>query len=205
MSTTATFDQAKHVLNLISQQGLDVQQIEMLGSGYISALAQGAKDGTLPDLDAFRKSIGLSPLELRIRLESGMTLDGLKAAGKYDWMNDAITAERFPIDPSLVGEHACKVFEPKRNISSEAAVAMMREENFEPARHEHGLAFGAAFPNEQRKRPIACLGSSARVRGGRRVVCLAGGGAERGLRLGRWGGGWPGGWGFLGVRKVSGA
>jgi hypothetical protein len=52
-------------------------------------------------------------------------------------------------------------------MSSEDAVAAMKKEKFTPGTHVHGLAFGAAFPEEQRKYQIACLGSFARVRGSR--------------------------------------
>jgi hypothetical protein len=60
----------------------------------------------------------------------------------------------------------------------------MTKENFTPAGHVHGLAFGAMFPDEQRKYLIACLGSSAQVVGRRFVVCLCRDDAKRGLGLG---------------------
>jgi hypothetical protein len=77
--------------------------------------------------------------------------------------------------------------------------------NFAPATHVHGLAFGAAFPEQQRKYSIACLGSSARVGVGRGVVCLYGSASGRDLDLGDWFGGWGDDWCFLGVQEVSAA
>jgi hypothetical protein len=77
----------------------------------------------------------------------------------------------------------------------------MKAEKFAPATHVHGLAFGATFPEEQRKYPIACLGSSAQVYGRRLVVCLDWYGAERDLDRCSWGVYWR----VLGVQEVSGA
>jgi hypothetical protein len=81
----------------------------------------------------------------------------------------------------------------------------MKVENFTPATHVHGLALGATFPEEQRKYPIACLGSSAQVLGNRRVVYLYGVDAERHLSLCHWDDDWHDYWRFLGVQEVSGA
>jgi hypothetical protein len=90
-------------------------------------------------------------------------------------------------------------------ISSENAVAAMKSDNYFPGGHDHGLAFGAANPDEQRKYPIACLGSSVRVLGRRFVVYLDGGGAKRFLDLKGWDSYWPDDWRFLAVQEASGA
>jgi hypothetical protein len=47
-----------------------------------------------------------------------------------------------------------------------------RKTNFTPGSHVHGLAFGAALPEEQRNHPVACPCSSAQADSGRRVVYL---------------------------------
>jgi hypothetical protein len=138
-----------------------------------------------------------------IVIDHSLSLEAMIAAGKYDWKNDDITAERFPIEGSGTKKFSAKVFHFDRRISSEDAVAAMEKEQFAPATHIHGLAFGAAFPEEQRKYPIACLGSSARVRGSRGVVCLSGGGGGRCLDLCGWRGGWYDRWRFLAVQEVS--
>src|SRR4029077_6776641 len=129
------------------------------------------------------------------------------AAGRYDWVDPDITAERFPVGKGIVR------FKPKlfrlgpldTFVSSENAVTALKGEGYEPATHVHGLVYGATFPDEQGKHPIACLGSSAVVHGNRVVVCLHGRNAERGLSLGHWDGGWFGRWRVLGVQEVSGA
>jgi hypothetical protein len=132
----------------------------------------------------------------------GEKLQAMIAAGKYDWVNPDITAKRFPVEGTGKKAFHTKLFHFGRYISSEDAVEAMKVEKLTPATHVHGLAFGAAFPEEQRNHPIACLGSSAQVYGGgRRVVCLGRNGDERYLNL--WIGDWQGSWRFLAVREIA--
>jgi hypothetical protein len=138
-----------------------------------------------------------------ITVDYGQSLRAMIAAGNYDWKNDAITADKFPVEGAGKKKFRNKIFHFNRDISSENAVAAMKKEKFLPGTHVHGLAFGATFPDEQRKYPIACLGSSAQVRGYRVVVDLDGDGAKRSLHLDRWDVGWRGHWRFLGVQEVS--
>lgn len=138
-----------------------------------------------------------------IVVDYGASLPDMIAAGKYDWTSPEITAERFPVAGAGKKAFQAKLFDFGRYISSEDAVAAMKEEEFTPATHVHGLAFGSTFPEEQHKYPIACLGSSARVHGHRHVVCLGRGDDERHLSLGDWSGDWDDYWRFLGVREVS--
>jgi len=139
-----------------------------------------------------------------IAVDYGASLPDMIAAGKYDWVNEAITPAKFPVVGIGTKRYRTKLFAFDRRISSENAVAAMKAEKFTPADHVHGLAYGAAFPDEQRNNPIACLGSSAQVRGNRSVVCLSRRGAERGLDLYRWRGDWLDRWRFLAVQEVSG-
>jgi hypothetical protein len=126
------------------------------------------------------------------------------AAGTYDWTDDAITADRFPVVGTGTKQFRTKLFAPRRYISSEDAVAAIKAENFTPADHVHGLAYGATFPDEQRNNPIACLGSYAQVDGDRYVLCLGRFDAERSLDLFGWSGDWFVYWRFLAVQEVSG-
>jgi hypothetical protein len=141
--------------------------------------------------------------DLVTTVDFGQTLEQMIAAGKYDWTNSDITAARFPVKGTGIKKFRNKLFHFDRDISSKAAAAAMRKEGFEPATHMHGLAFGAAFPDEQRKYPIACLGSSAQVFGSRYVVYLYRLGAGRYLRLSLWVVDWLDLWRFLGVQEVS--
>src|SRR5262245_15280609 len=138
-----------------------------------------------------------------IEIDFSQTLEAMIAAGRYDWVNSDITAKNFPVEGEGKKTFRTKLFHFGRNISSEDAVAAMEKENFAPATHVHGLAFGATFPDEQRTYPIVCLGSSARVHFSRSVVCLHGGDAYRGLDLYVWDGDWDDYWHFLAVQEVS--
>jgi hypothetical protein len=138
-----------------------------------------------------------------IAVDYSLPLEAMIAAGKYDWVNDDITADRFPFEGTTTKKFRAKLFEFGRTISSGDAVAAMEKDQFAPATHVHGLAFDAAFPEEQLEYPIACLGSSARVRGGRGVVCLYRLDGERYLDLRDWYGDWGLDWRFLAVQEVS--
>jgi hypothetical protein len=143
--------------------------------------------------------------DFSIAVDYGKTLQDMIAAGRYDWVNSNITAKKFPVEGTGTRTFRTRLFHFGSNISSEDAVAAMEKESFTPATHIHGLAFGATFPDEQRKYPIACLGSSARVDFRRYVVGLGRSGAKRALHLCYWYGGWRGGWRFLAVQEVSAA
>ncbi len=200
---TGTFHQAIHALTLIHQQGLGSDELNTLYDGYLTDLALGVRKGVLPPRAEFRQFIGLPPAELITEIDFSMTLHSMIAAGQYDWMNDHITADRFLVAGS--GKKRCrnKLFHFAYDISSDNAVAAMEKEEFKPGDHVHGLAFGATFPDEQRKHSIACLGSFGRVGGDRRVLCLGKGVVGRTLFLRRWGDGWDRFWCLLGVQDVS--
>ena len=138
-----------------------------------------------------------------ITIDYGRSLQELIAAGNYYWADAQITAHKFPVSGVGTKTLRVKLFHFGRDISSDDAVAAMKEGGFEPATHVHGLAFGAAFPDEQRKYPIACLGSSAWLVSCRCVMCLDRDAAERVLCLESCGGEWSGRWRFLGIQEVS--
>ncbi len=198
-----TLPQAAHLLKIITEQDLMTSEIETLHP-LVSALARSVKNGIAPTLDDLQKFLGLSLQEFQAVLESGVTIEQLIASARFNRVNPDI-ASNFPINPKAVGSYHFKLCEPKKSISAEAVRDMMIADGFPPARHEAGIAFARKYPREQLKRPIALLGSFARVRGGRFVVCLDGDGSERDLCLYRWGGGWDGRWGFLGAQQISAA
>jgi hypothetical protein len=137
-----------------------------------------------------------------IAVDFGMSLRDMIAAGKYDWINPDIAAKHFPFEGTGKKAFRTKLFHFDRYISSDEVADAMKIENFTPATHIHGIAFGATFPEEQCKYPIACIGSSAEVHGTLSVVylCRRGG---RDLDLDGCGGVWFAIWRFLGVQEVS--
>ncbi len=195
-------------LTLSRKQNLSTAQLTPLEQRRKDALTdveEAIEAGTLPARDDLRKFLGLSPLKLHAIVNYGLTLPQMIAEGKFNWINGDIISERFPIKGSGMTRYKFKIFEPKCNISSEDAVEMMRKDGFPAVRHEAGLAFAREFPNEQLKRPIALLGSSAKWYNENNVICLLKGDTGRHLHLRYWRLLWSARWGFLGAQEVSGA
>ncbi|MEH2551643.1 hypothetical protein V1283_008288 [Bradyrhizobium sp. AZCC 2262] len=147
--------------------------------------------------------------DLVTTIDFGQTLETMIAAGKYDWKNDRITAAYFPIEGTGIKKVRNRLFHFGRDISSKDAVAAIKADDphtpWEPARIEHLLAFGAAYPDEQRQYPIIGLGSVAKVFGIRHVPDLNWLDAKRFLVLSWWGVDWIGYCRFLAVRELSSA
>ncbi len=91
----------------------------------------------------------------------------------------------------------------ERHVSNDAALAEIDKRGLRPCLPEELIAFGDAYPKEQRKFPIVALGSGAGVDGDRRVACLWDGGNGRGLRLVSVGDGWSVLCRVLAVRKSA--
>jgi hypothetical protein len=139
-----------------------------------------------------------------IAVDYGISLQEMIAGGNYDWTSDEITPVLFPVQGFGVKRFRTTLFHFGRTISSEDAVAAMTNRQCTPATHVHGLAFGAIFPDEQRKYPIACLGSFAQLYGHRSVVYLGSSNAGRYLLiLSGWEGDWGDDWRFLPVQEIS--
>jgi hypothetical protein len=68
-----------------------------------------------------------------IAVDFGTSLQGMIAAGKYDWVSPNITAGKFPVEGTGKKTFRTKLFHFGRNISSNDAVAAMRSEGFTPA------------------------------------------------------------------------
>ena len=98
-----------------------------------------------------------------ITVDYGLPLEHMIAAGRYDWIDDDITAERFPVKGEGVAEFETKLFRFDV-VSSGNAIKEIEAQGWQAAGIEHLLSFGAANPDEQRKYPIVALGSIGRGR-----------------------------------------
>ncbi len=125
------------------------------------------------------------------------------ALGKYDWKNGDITESRFPHNTATIGEWEYDLYHPNLSLSSEDAKSSAEVDGWVVAEAEHVLAFGATFPDVQRKFTVIALGSVCTVRGSRCVLVLWYVRGERYLDLGGWGGTWYSDYRFLRVRKVK--
>ena len=129
-------------------------------------------------------------------------LASMIAAGRYDYVNKNITAANFPITGTGKIVSVITLVSFHRDIGSDDAVAELAYLGFEPARIEHACAFGAQYPDVQRKFPIVFLGSVWEGPGAYRgVPCLLDWHEKRGLDLGYWGR-WSRDDRFAAVRKV---
>ena len=146
-------------------------------------------------------AIGLKTVELKAVVNRDLSLAEMISAGKYDWVNDDITAERFPIKGGMVAETSFELVHLDRNIESDEAVEELAMHGLRPADLAELIAFGAAFPEEQRQYPIVGLGSVAGLGSDRCVVYLDGNDSELNLFLSRWDVIWDAGYRFLAVRK----
>ncbi len=133
--------------------------------------------------------------------ESTATLPDRIGAGRYDWVNEQITAERFPLTLPA-GPRNLALVHFRAVVASEQAEAWAKENGFEVALIDDLLAVGAHLEHKklQQRFPIIALGSSADVRGERNVPCLSRADTRRELGLRWYEYGWHDGCRFL-LRK----
>lgn len=212
MSTkTGTAGQAKHSLTILEQQGLSADNYRALHDGFLADLAKAAKAGTLPDRQTFRRLLSLGPIifgTFCFAVDYDRGLNALIEEGEYDGKDKNITPEFFPIIGKGLVEFEGGLVH--FGCSTEGEPNMKAIEEVDPANPwraasiEHLLAFGAKFPDEQRKYPIAALGSVAYVHErGRQVPELWEYCGGRQLSLYWFAGRWGGNYRFLAVREVK--
>ncbi len=137
-------------------------------------------------------------------VDYSISLVNMIKAGKYDWINDDITAEHFPNTGSGKAEVDFQLVHLNKSANSEEVLLHMEKNNLRPATLFELLAFGAKYPELQREFPICALGSSWVLRDGdRRVPYLGRYDSGRGLSLDWFDVDWDGCWRFLAVRKAS--
>jgi len=138
-----------------------------------------------------------------VSLDYSVTLASLIQAGRYDRVNENINAQNFPATGVGRIETEIVLFHFNQNMSSEAANCELDQRGYRPATAWELLAFGARYPEEQRKGPIVALGSLRRFPIEIRAVpYLYYGDADgRGLTLASFDGGWGSACRFAAVRK----
>ncbi len=108
------------------------------------------------------------------------TIKELLAAGKYDWTNDDITDAHFPQEREGDESMNIELVHLNRNLSTKKALAKLDKQGMRPANAAELLAFGAKYPQMQRRFPIVALGQQWRRRVGYDdVVCLYENGDKR--------------------------
>jgi hypothetical protein len=103
---------------------------------------------------------------LHLAVDHGPSFEAMIAAGRYDWISDDITSDRFPIRLSDTARVEIKILHFDRCITSEDAIkAIMNVDAANPrelAEIGHLLSFGTTYPEEQGGYPIIALGSLRR-------------------------------------------
>lgn len=138
-----------------------------------------------------------------IRVDYNSSLAEMILTGHYDWTDDDITSEHFPILGSGSVKTKLRLVHLNRDATTEEVEAYLDSLGMKPPKIEHLLAFGEKFPELQREFPIVALGSVWVDRDGYRDVPCLWLGSERCLSLG-WGGPvsrWRGNCRFLAVSK----
>ncbi|MBI1956993.1 MAG: hypothetical protein HYS44_00845 [Candidatus Niyogibacteria bacterium] len=137
-----------------------------------------------------------------VTVNYGLSLAEMIAAGHYDWVNNDITAKRFPVKGEGVVNVEIQLVHLNCTMESDDILRELDTMGLRPATIEELLAFGAKYPDIQCEFPIVALGSVCRrVLGHRRVPCLGWNGAGRRLGLYWFGLRWSGGCRFAAVRK----
>jgi len=98
-----------------------------------------------------------------LTIEADLSFEERIKRGHYGWRNSNLTEKRFPVTAEQVGDWEWKIFHFDRDISSEEAIRLMKEDGYDAGQIGHILVFGEKYPEEQRKFPIIGLGSVAEV------------------------------------------
>lgn len=143
--------------------------------------------------------------EIKLVIDYTKTVEQVIADSNYDWKNDDITAQHFPVSPEMIGKKAevsAKLFHFNRGISSDDVISEMDKAGYRPATLMELLVLGFLFPELQRQFPIVALGSVWHDAGDYRLVpYLDVYGYKRELDLSWFGRDWDAPCRFLGVRK----
>lgn len=209
----ATLAQASHLLTMIKQKGVPAEQLQDL---FESGLLADLLDANVDEVkrDEFRKVLGLTPVEMQMLVPVGYdTLEQMIAAGYYDKVDSDITPERFPLSGESESKRnlVAELIHLNRVVRSKKVVTELDKMGLRPGKIEELLAFGATFPDLQRKFPIVALGSSCLIDTGKNrledfVARLDSHHSQRVLDLDRWtdscwGDGWTTEYRFLAFRK----
>ena len=125
-----------------------------------------------------------------------LSLKDLIKKCKFNWVNPDITEQNFP--PEDIRSEDFKLYNFGRSISSEDAVSEMQKDGYSPANLYELLS----WKDWNSKDFVVGLGSSAMLRGCRRVPCLGDWGVRE-LCLAWWHGEWLDVFRFLAVRTSS--
>ncbi len=188
----------------ISQTSISAgQQLEFwrLASNPNSHVNAKTLQAFLEARNPFEKFVAPDDIKLTLTITPS-TIDEMIVAGKYDKVNESVV-KKFSFDPVTIGEWEFKLVSTDKPISPEVAKELCEGDGFQEAKLEHLLAFGAMFPEEQKKNPVIASASVGGIDGDPHVPLLWFREGERRLALRWWSSAWRNNDRFLSVRKVS--
>lgn len=94
-----------------------------------------------------------------LQVNYDLRLEAAVKAGKYDWVDGYISDKHFPSKRSGLAEIGIQLVHFNKVMSSKDILKELDEMGLRPAELSELLAFGAKYPDEQRKYPIVALGS----------------------------------------------
>lgn len=92
--------------------------------------------------------------------------------GNYVYVNASIKPKNFTLTLPA-GEREVVLFDPHGYASSDEVIACMKRDEYVPATLDDALAFGATYPDRQRRNPIVFLGTMWRSPGGNGIPMLS--------------------------------
>ena len=135
-------------------------------------------------------------------IDYSLSLATMIKAGEYDWIDDEITEKQFRPKGKGIVKHQLVLCHYGLIIETGKIMKLMAAAGLKESPIEDLLAFGATYPEEQRKYSIIALGSTVGITGNRDVPCLNEDGSKRSLNLHWYAHRWPVAYRFL-ARKVS--
>jgi hypothetical protein len=184
------------LINALRERGVTDEQIHALVTENGSELIGEIADAIAEFVKRVKKIVYV------ISMDYAMSIEELVRLGKYDWINENITAKHFPTKRTGKAGIKIELVRFDRTISSEEALKEIDEMGYRAAEACELLTFGRYYPDVQREFPIVALGSFWQDdRGDRGVVCLYGGSGKRGDGIEWFGRDWNGDWRFAAVHK----
>jgi hypothetical protein len=95
----------------------------------------------------------------KVVVDYGLSLSEMIKLGNYGWFNDDITDKHFPMQGTGKHEVELVLVHLNQNATTKEVLEYLNREGLEPAKIEHLLAFGAAYPEIQREFLVIAFGS----------------------------------------------
>jgi hypothetical protein len=169
----------------------------------ILKVVQSQGDGLLEKFaDVMTAAVSKPSETFPVTVNYDLTVEAAVDAGNYQGVNSSITSKNFP--PSRHGQENLEILLVRydRRMTSESVLEELDRENLRPAELPEFLAFGATYPEVQRKFSVVGLGSVWCDRKGyRNVPCLYTASEGRYLDLHWWDDGWYSYSRFAAIRK----